>query len=67
MLWNLWHPKPTGVLLSHANDLALVTPVTTRASSEEYGEENSSPELSESPGSLFSCEDMQAQVLRKSK
>lgn len=64
MVWDLWLPKPTVVLLSYGNYLALETPIITSASSEEDGEEDRSPELSESPGSLFSCEHMQTQVLR---
>lgn len=65
MLWNPWLLKPTMALLSHGNDLALETPVITSASLEDYGEEDSSPELSESPGSLFSCEYCQTQLLKK--
>lgn len=59
--------KPLVVLLSHGKDLALETSVITSAFSEEYGGEDNSPELSECPGSLFSCEHMQTPVLRKSK
>lgn len=55
------------VLLSYGNDLALETPITTSASSEEYGEEDRNPELSASPGSLFSREHMQTQVLRENE
>lgn len=36
------------------------TPAITSTSSEEYDEEESGPELSESPGSSFSCSFSQA-------
>lgn len=67
MIWNLWLLKPTVVLLSHGNDLALKISIITCVSLEEYGEEDSSPELNDSPGSLFFCEHVQTQVLGKSK
>lgn len=67
MLWNLWLLKPTVVLLSRGKRLALETPLITSASSEEYGGKDNIPEFSECPGSFFSCEHTQTQVLRKSK